>query len=113
MLGLKPEVDGQSTSPSGINLIAFLLSYGLETFCISKPESRMKMKKKGKQVKEFSPDKPSYFQWSRTLGALMTARENGRRCGKSLQYPLKLMGGGDQNYGERLFAMFGQETMNI
>lgn len=43
----------------------------------------------------------------------MTARENGLRCGKSLQYSLKAMGGGDQDYGERPFAMFGQETMNI
>lgn len=52
----------------------------------------------------------SYFQWSRTWGALMTVKENGLRCGQSLEYPLKSNGRGRlMGFWERL----GQETMNI
>lgn len=44
----------------------------------------------------------------------MRVRENGLRCGKSSEYPLRAMGAGDdQGYGRRLYAMFGQETVNV
>lgn len=43
----------------------------------------------------------------------MRVRENGLRCGKSSEYPLRAMGADDQGYAKRLYAMFGQETVNV